>query len=76
MFEPPANAKGSEKKIYIKWRVCDKLHSEKTEFSLLARYYYGEQTKENYMDEESRTHRADAKWIILFKQLDEMTWKT
>jgi len=29
--------------------VCDKLHSEKKEFSLLAIYYYGEQIKENYI---------------------------
>jgi hypothetical protein len=56
--------------------VCGKYHSEKTEFSLLARYYYGDQIKKNYMGEESRTHGVDAKWILLFEQLDEMTWKT
>jgi len=39
MFEAPVNSKGFEKKIYINWRMCGKLHSEKTEFSLLARYY-------------------------------------
>jgi hypothetical protein len=56
--------------------VCGKFHSEKTELSLLASYYYGDQIKENYMGEESSTHGVDAKRILLFEQLDEMTWKT
>jgi len=36
-----------------------------TEFSLLAKYYYGDQIKEGYMGEESSTQVVDVNWIYL-----------
>jgi hypothetical protein len=49
--------------------MCGKFHSEKTEFSLLVRHYYGDQIKEYYVGEESSTQVVDVNWMYFIPTL-------